>query len=335
MAVVTAEHVAIAELIIYIPTALLTIWVVLRHGFHKQLGWIYLSIFSGIRVGGAVMEILSTKNPNNANDKEWAVILQSVGLSPLLLSTLGLLKRVFDETSQHVPSSPDSKGNILLQGFASSGIAGKLMKIYSKRATATSRRSKTVQLLHLPALIALILAISGGTDQASSNISDHASGKTKTRVAVILFLAIYVAACTLWAITVRDIGLMIPSQNRIFFCVLIALPFIAIRILYSLISDFGDNHQFSLVDGDARIQLVMATLEEFVVVLMYTILGVITPKSVSNSGMTDSRQQETYHATEDTENGRPHRHANRPPYDGVTYAQAAAQEAYNQQYVRR
>lgn len=209
------------------------------------------------------------------------------------------------------------------------------MKIYSKRATATSRRSKAVQLLHLPALIALILAISGGTDQSSSNISDHASGKTKTRVAVILFLAIYVAACTLWTITVRDIGLMVSSQNRIFFCVLIALPFIAIRILYSLISDFGNNHQFSLVDGDARIQLVMATLEEFVVVLMYTILGVITPKSVSNSGMTDSRQQETYHATEDTENGRRQRHTDRPPYDEVAYAQTAAQEAYNQQYARR
>ncbi|KAJ5382127.1 hypothetical protein N7517_000038 [Penicillium concentricum] len=335
MAVVTAEHVAIAELIIYIPTALLTIWVVLRHGFHKQLGWIYLSIFSGIRVGGAVMEILSTKNPNNANDKEWALILQSVGLSPLLLSTLGLLKRVFDETSQHVPSSPDSKRNIFLQVFASFGITGRLMKIYSKRATATSRRSKVVQLLHLPALIALILAISGGTDQASSDISDHASGKTKTRVAIILFLAIYVATCTLWTITVRDIGIMVSSQNRIFFCVLLALPFIAIRILYSLISDFGNNHQFSIVDGDTRIQLVMATLEEFVVVLMYTIVGLITPKSVSVAGMTDSRQQETFRTTADVENGRRHRHADRPPYDEVPYAQAAAQEAYNQQHVRR
>lgn len=208
------------------------------------------------------------------------------------------------------------------------------MKIYSKRATATSRRSKIVQLLHLPALIALILAISGGTDQASSNISDHASGKTKTRVAIILFLAIYVAACTLWTITVRDIGLMVSSQNRIFFCVLLALPFIAVRILYSLISDFGSNHQFSLVDGDVRIQLAMATLEEFVVVLMYTILGLITPKSVSNSG-TNSRQQETCYTTEESENGRRHRHADRPPYDEVMYAQAAAQEAYNQQHIRR
>ena len=95
MAIVTAEHVAIAELVVYIPTALLTIFVVLRHGFHKQLGWIYLCTFSAIRIIGAIMEILSTRNPNNSTDKEWATILQSVGLSALLLSTLGILKRVY------------------------------------------------------------------------------------------------------------------------------------------------------------------------------------------------------------------------------------------------
>jgi hypothetical protein len=95
MAVITLEGIAIAELVVYIPTALVTILVVLRHGFRKQLGWIYLCIFSGFRIAGAVMEISSTMNPQNLNDKEWAVILQSVGISPLLLSTLGLLKRMF------------------------------------------------------------------------------------------------------------------------------------------------------------------------------------------------------------------------------------------------
>lgn len=91
---ITAEGIAIAELVVYIPIALLAIFVVFRHGFHRQLGWIYLCIFCGIRIGGSIMEILSSKHPDNANDKEWATILQSVGLSPLLLSTLGLLKRM-------------------------------------------------------------------------------------------------------------------------------------------------------------------------------------------------------------------------------------------------
>lgn len=98
---ITTEGVAIAELVVYIPVALCAIFVVIRHGFHKQLGWIYLVVFSGIRISGSVLEILSTKNPDNINEKEWAIILQSVGLSPLLLATLGLLKRMFVR-----PSSP-------------------------------------------------------------------------------------------------------------------------------------------------------------------------------------------------------------------------------------
>lgn len=94
MVAITAEDVAIAELAVYIPTGLLTVWVVLRHGAHKQLGWIYLAIFCIIRIAGSAMEIQSVNNPSATNSEEWALILQSVGLSPLLLSTLGLLKRV-------------------------------------------------------------------------------------------------------------------------------------------------------------------------------------------------------------------------------------------------
>jgi hypothetical protein len=94
MTVVTVEHIAITELVVYIPIALLSIAVVFRHSFYKQLGCIYLCIFSGIRIGGSIIEILSTKTPDNANDKEWVIILQSVGVSPLLLPTLGHIKRM-------------------------------------------------------------------------------------------------------------------------------------------------------------------------------------------------------------------------------------------------
>ncbi|KAJ5385848.1 hypothetical protein N7509_008389 [Penicillium cosmopolitanum] len=279
----TAEHLAIAELVVYIPILLLAIFVVFRHGFYKQLGWIYLCIFGAIRVVGSIMEILSVKNPDNSSDKEWATILQSVGLSPLLLSTLGLLKRVFDETSDRVPSDPLSTKNILLQIVSLFsgvfGIFGKLFSIYNKKATAVSYRSKVVQLLHIPAFIALILAISGGSDEASADESDRASGKSEVRAAIIMFLLIYIATCILWVITVRDLGKMQSSQKRIFLCVFLALPLIAVRLLYSLISDFGNNPKFSLIDGNITIQIVMATLEEFAVVFLYTVLGLITPRS--------------------------------------------------------
>jgi hypothetical protein len=38
--------------------------------------------------------ISQTQNPTNKTDVEWAAILDAIGLSPLLLATMGLLKRV-------------------------------------------------------------------------------------------------------------------------------------------------------------------------------------------------------------------------------------------------
>ncbi|KAL2811475.1 hypothetical protein BJX63DRAFT_433322 [Aspergillus granulosus] len=283
MTAITAEHVAIAELAVYIPTTLVTVFVVLRHGFHKQLGWIYLSIFCVVRVVGAVLQILSHSDPSKTDDLKWAIILQSVGLTPLILASLGLLKRICDETTTHVPNT---KNHQVMQIFgAANGLARKILGIYSKKATAVSRRSRTIQLIHIPALIALILAISGGTDQASSNASDHKGGRAETRAAIILFLIIYLVLGFLWIITARDLGLMVPAQKRIYFAMLLALPFMAVRLLYSILGGFVHDPKFSIFDGSVSVRLWMATIEEFVVVFLYTILGIVTPKvTVKASG---------------------------------------------------
>jgi hypothetical protein len=153
--------------------------------------------------------------------------------------------------------------------------------IYSKHATANSRRSRCIQLLHIPALISLILSIAGGTDQFSSDVSEHASGKTETRAGIILFLLVYLCIFLLCMITFSDFGVMVKSQRRIFVCVLLSLPLIGVRLLYSLIGDFDNNadNPFSMINGNVTIRLVMATIEEFLVVLMFSILGVVTPRA--------------------------------------------------------
>jgi hypothetical protein len=90
----TEEGIAIAEICVYVPVFILTVIVIFRHGFRRQAGWIYLAIFCVIRIAGAGFTISETQNPINKTDIEWAAILDSVGLSPLLLATIGLLKRV-------------------------------------------------------------------------------------------------------------------------------------------------------------------------------------------------------------------------------------------------
>lgn len=53
---------------------------------------------------------------------------------------------------------------------------------------------------------------------------------------------------------------------------ILALPLIAARLLYSLISGFGHNPQFTLINGDSTIQIVMVIVEKVLVVCLYTVL---------------------------------------------------------------
>lgn len=148
-----------------------------------------------------------------------------------------------------------------------------------------------MQLLHIPALIALILSITGGTSQFSSDASEHGDGQTNTRAGIILFLVVYICLFILSMVTFSDVRIMPQSQKRIFVCVLIALPLIAVRLLYSLIGDFSSDpeNQFSIVYGSPRIQLAMATIEELLVVVMFAILGVLTPRAVPTARFDDQQ----------------------------------------------
>jgi len=87
--------ISICELCVYIPIFFLTLIIIFRHGFNRQLGWIYLVIFCLVRSAGAGFKLASENDPTNATDIEWAAILSSVGLSPLLMASMGLLKRVY------------------------------------------------------------------------------------------------------------------------------------------------------------------------------------------------------------------------------------------------
>ncbi|KAL3465914.1 hypothetical protein BJX64DRAFT_284849 [Aspergillus heterothallicus] len=98
------------------------------------------------------------------------------------------------------------------------------------------------------------------------------------RAAIILFLLIYIALAALWILTVRDLSTMSASQKRIYFAVFLALPFLAVRVLYSLLGVFGEHSQFAMFGGSVAVRLGMAVVEEFVVVLVYTVTGVFTPK---------------------------------------------------------
>lgn len=263
------ESLAISQLVLYIPAFFATIFVVIRHGFHRQAGWIFLAILALLRIVGSGLEIASVKNPQSTDDFEWAAILQSVGISPLLMASLGLLKRITEESSTH--HTPISS-KYPLPG----GLIGRFL--IEKGASTSSYRSLAIGLLQIPCVIALILCIIGGTDVGSTNSSDRKTGLTHLKEGLIIFAVVWAALWLLTILTVRDWSRIYEGERRVLIAVVVAVPLLALRILYGVLSVFVDKGSFSFIGGGIVPRVLLATVEEFLIVIIFIGVGLTVPK---------------------------------------------------------
>jgi hypothetical protein len=87
-----AGGVSIFELIIYFPALLVAFIVCRRHGFGRSSGWIFTLVLCVVRILGACCQLALYSNMSMGL-LEAVLILDSIGVSPLLLATLGLLAR--------------------------------------------------------------------------------------------------------------------------------------------------------------------------------------------------------------------------------------------------
>ena len=132
-------------------------------------------------------------------------------------------------------------------------------------------------MLHIPILLALILSIVGGTRISSSDSSNFSSGETFEKAGVIIFLISYLAIVGFAILTTAEFSNLPRGEKRILYAVLASLPLLAVRLLYSLLADFEDNHTFNIVDGNATVQLCMAIIEEFIITFFFLVSGFVAP----------------------------------------------------------
>src|SRR5271154_1852608 len=110
--------------------------------------------------------------------------------------------------------------------------------------------------------VGLILSIVGGTNSISP--SGTFTVQTTSKVGVLL----YVVG---WAILTLRTIFTIPQfsshtgEKRLAIAVIIALPFIAVRINFPPLAFFLHHPDFRLNHGSVTIRVVMAVLEEFLV----------------------------------------------------------------------
>lgn len=92
----TTNALSAASLAIYIILLQPTLYVLFRHGWPGFLGWFYLQLFCILRVIGNGLSISTPLDPtplagSTASSDKATLIVNNIGLSPLLLATAGIL----------------------------------------------------------------------------------------------------------------------------------------------------------------------------------------------------------------------------------------------------
>ena len=152
------------------------------------------------------------------------------------------------------------------------------VRAITRTGTAVSRRSRFIQLLQLPGTAGLILCIIGGVNQTSANVSDQKQGKTLLKAGILIFLAIYVCLVALAAKSATEFNRIPADEKWILVVVLAALPLLAVRLIWTLLAYFSEIQTFAIIGGSIVARILMATLEEFLIVIAFTVVGFMVPR---------------------------------------------------------
>ena len=251
--------VSIAELIFYVPALLIAVFLTIRHGFSRSSGWRFMVVFALARILSSSFAIALDSSPTNESLNIGYSILINIALSPLLLVSFGLMSRLISDIST---------------------------------CRETIVKPRMIQIIQFAVTIGLILGIVGG-DEAGSDFSKTGvyQIKTLTKASVVIF-AICLAALAVVAISVVPvISYAPPGEKRLLYATAFSLPFLLVRLIYSLISVFAGLKSFSFLAGSETILLCMALLEEIVVVITYEFVGLTLKKLPKQSGAQDAEMQ--------------------------------------------
>ncbi|ETS76270.1 hypothetical protein PFICI_11657 [Pestalotiopsis fici W106-1] len=214
----------------------------LRHG--AILGWAYFFIFLTLRIVSSALQLSDSKSST-------ASLVASIGLSPLLLATLGLVH----ESRSYVFDNLNRK---------TEGI--------------------WVLVLHILITGAVALTAAGASGMSKPDITDAVRTRDKRLVTVGMvallvswILVTLVAATSFVARPRANAGNPdIKQGNRLLYAVLFAIPFLGIRILVSLVYFATMNQDLSPVTGKMGYKVGLGFIEELLISIAFVAAGIMT-----------------------------------------------------------
>lgn len=234
--------ISIAVLILYIPILFVGAFLSKRHGFGRSSGWIFLVIFSTLRLVSAAINLALINSPKSTGLYTAYAITTSVGLSPLLLTALGLLNRAIESIERRGSS-----------------------------VTVSPRHLRMIQIL---VMIGLILSINGGVNASDAKTEKELNeAHPLTEAGAGLFIAGFVILTLATVRVLFSISSAEPGERRLIPALAAVLPFMLVRVIYSSIGAFAHNVKFNAAMGNDVIFLVMVILMELAVVLIFEGVG--------------------------------------------------------------
>ncbi|KJZ72865.1 hypothetical protein HIM_07809 [Hirsutella minnesotensis 3608] len=230
------DDIAIATIVVYSACFVGAVFLCFKHGLARSSGWSSLMLLSVARLIGSALRLSYVSQPTNVGLYIGWMTLNNIGLGPLILILLGLLGRVFQSINR--------QGHVVVK--------------------PTYHR-----LTEILMLVAIILIAVGGSQSNYSfdrgqlviqySSTSHAGLGLAIVVLALLFAELFLAF--------RNQGYVAQGEHRIILAVVISLPFVIVRLIYSCLVVFGG------VRPDVWIYLGMLVIMEMIVVLICEVLG--------------------------------------------------------------
>ncbi|KAF2100488.1 hypothetical protein NA57DRAFT_74095 [Rhizodiscina lignyota] len=241
------SDVGIAQIAFYIPALFATCFLIFHKHGRPRMAWTSLVLFSSVRIAEGAILVVFENHPQSVGYIIAGLVFQGTGVIPLILSTIGLLRIIkFIDFPEHK--------RIEIQIIA----------------------------LRVILLVGVTLVIAGSCLQGNyNNASDVSTGTKLSKAGYILFAAIVgaIIAFDLLFWTKRE-GLAHNSSLRILYAISASVPFLTVRIIYSCLSVFSGNLEdptWSPLFGSIAALIVMHSLMEYIVVVMYLATGFAIP----------------------------------------------------------
>jgi len=232
-----------AQLAIYGTLAIPNIYVLIRHGWPGLLGWAYLFAFCTLRLVGAAIQ-MSADNDGKVNAS--AAIISSIGLSPLLLATSGILHE-----ARH---------------YRTSNLGGKVEWVL-------------VLIYHI--LVASGVGLIGAGSSAFTAKDPSSNDLTLLKVGIIILLVSWVLVCLWTPFSLFQTPGPINSPRylkgtQLLYAVLVTIPFTGIRTVYSATAFLSGSANLNPVTGSLGFRVGLSFVPELISALVFLVAGIIT-----------------------------------------------------------